>query len=301
MPCHLFKYPIPKLTLTLIVGILISKEIHWPIMLIMVAMTTVLAVAIASQFFRTVKAKILGHYAALALVFFMGVFCHLIHQPTFNPKHYSHRIHHNHDDAPKNLILKLNKAIKPTAYNWRYYAEIVQLDSQPVCGKILLNITKDSISKALNVGDIMIVYAPLKLIEGPKIPHGFRDGLLLKIHKTDTIKHRFIDNYAVGEGLSNIEIEPLKPLYRISNSNLLLVDSLGIYDFKSVTIDWVLLRESPKIHLENLIKALNPSRIIADGSNYKNNAIMWKKTCANYGIKFHDTSVDGAFIVPLNL
>lgn len=78
---------------------------------------------------------------------------------------------------------------------------------------------------------------------------GFRDGSLLKIHKTDTIKHRFMDNYAVSEGLSNIEIEPLKPLYRISNSNLLLVDSLGIYDFKSVTIDWVLLRESPKIHL----------------------------------------------------
>ena len=128
---------------------------------------------------------------------------------------------------------------------------------------------------------------------------GFREGLFVNVYQTDSLQHRFVENYAIGEGLTNIEIETLKPFYRISNSNLLLVDSLGIYDFKSTKIDWVLLRESPKIHLADLIERLQPSCIIADGSNYKSDIMRWKKTCSNYGVLFHNTSENGAFIYPI--
>ena len=677
MPSHVFKYPLPKLTLGLVAGIFASKAIEWPLVLVGAAIAVAIASIILSQCFSTIRAKILGHGAAMSLVFFLGIFSHIMHHPTFSSKHYSHWLTPN-QDAPKQLFLRLKKPLKPTAYNWRYYAEVVRLDSQHVSGKIVLNIRKDSINPDLNPDDKLAIYAPLKPIESPKNLHsfnykkflqnqgvmhqlsimsddylvfssskhsllgmsatlkiqlekqidqfpvsktaqafikalflgnrneipenikmdyknagvlhvlalsglhvgillllfrsiltpllvikygksirsvllvlalwgfamltglspsivravsmfscfaiadglnrktssintlsisafallminpnysldvgfqlsycavlgililmpeldklwtfksklleffnaifkvslaaqlgilplglyyfhqfsalfflanllvvpglmfllylgifvlitnlsnepigllnlgfdnglklmnkyinwittwdglildniafdaimmglsyllmialfwffktktysklvrvlliivvfqgyyvwrfrsrpkaefvvfhktkstvlGFREGLTLTTYQRDSLPHSFVEDYVVGEGLLTIEINPLKPLYRISNNNLLLVDSLGIYDFKSTTIDWVLLRHSPKIHLEKLIKTLRPKRIIADGSNYKSHADLWRKTCKNLNIKFHDTAKDGAFIFPLKL
>ena len=58
----------------------------------------------------------------------------------------------------------------------------------------------------------------------------------------------------------------------------------------------VVLSNSPRIHLEQLIRSYRPDLIVADGSNYVSFAGRWKKTCADYGIPFHYTRDQGAFI-----
>ena len=92
----------------------------------------------------------------------------------------------------------------------------------------------------------------------------------------------------------------MKRSYSIGGHNLIVVDSLGNFDFKSVKFDWILLRNSPKINLEKVIKIFKPKLIIADGSNYKSYVKRWRKTCAKKSIHFHDTFKDGAFIYNLN-
>lgn len=72
------------------------------------------------------------------------------------------------------------------------------------------------------------------------------------------------------------------------------------YDLKSVKFDWILLRNSPKINLEKVIKILKSKLIIADGSNYNSYVKRWQKTCTKKSIHFHDTFEDGAFIYDLN-
>jgi competence protein ComEC len=59
----------------------------------------------------------------------------------------------------------------------------------------------------------------------------------------------------------------------------MLIDLIPTYDLKSVKFDWILLRNSPKINLEKVIKILKPKLIIADGSNYKSYVKRWQKTC----------------------
>jgi len=88
----------------------------------------------------------------------------------------------------------------------------------------------------------------------------------------------------------------MKRFYSIGGRHLLIVDEIGIFDFKTERFDWVLLRNSPKIHLEQLIKTLNPKLIIADGSNYKSSVTRWQKTCRKNSVRFHNTYEQGAFI-----
>jgi len=131
---------------------------------------------------------------------------------------------------------------------------------------------------------------------------GFKNGNYFEFHNTEknNKKFSFIDDYTTNEGIDKTSKSKLKRFYSIGGHNLIVVDSLGNFDFKSVKFDWILLRNSPKINLEKVIKILKPKLIIADGSNYKSYVKRWRKTCAKKSIHFHDTFKDGAFIYDLN-
>ena len=104
--------------------------------------------------------------------------------------------------------------------------------------------------------------------------------------------------YLVGAGLDEIiPSEKIKNLYKFNNETILIVDSLGIYSFKSVNPTIVVLRQSPKINLERLLKYVNPKIIIADGSNYKSYLKDWEQTCLKNKTPFHNTLQKGAFVL----
>ena len=60
-------------------------------------------------------------------------------------------------------------------------------------------------------------------------------------------------------------------------------------------VPFVVLCKSSKVHLDHLIQQLQPKEVIADGSNYKSYIKRWEEGCKSYGIKLHDTSMEGAF------
>ncbi|MGB1611772.1 MAG: hypothetical protein ACPHAR_05175 [Flavobacteriaceae bacterium] len=57
----------------------------------------------------------------------------------------------------------------------------------------------------------------------------------------------------------------------------------------------VVLRNSPKVHLDHLIQHLQPKEVTANGSNYKSYVKRWEETCKSYRIKLNDKSMEGAF------
>lgn len=131
---------------------------------------------------------------------------------------------------------------------------------------------------------------------------GFKNGTNFEIHNTEKNNEQFsfIEDYITNEGIDNTSKSHLKRFYSIDDHNLIIIDSLSHFDLKSVKFDWILLRNSPKINLEKVIKILKPKLIIADGSNYKSYVKRWQKTCTKKSIHFHDTFEDGAFIYDLN-
>jgi len=110
-------------------------------------------------------------------------------------------------------------------------------------------------------------------------------------------KDRIIKDYMVSNHIKSIETDSLQSVYPIGNKKLLVIDSLGIYNLKTLKPDYVLLRNSPKINLTRLIALLNPKLIIADGSNYKTYVERWKMTCDKTKTPFHQTHEKGALII----
>ena len=104
--------------------------------------------------------------------------------------------------------------------------------------------------------------------------------------------------YLAGAELDEmLPSEKIKNLYTFNNEIILIVDSLGLYKFTSVKPTMIILRQSPKINLERLIKQLNPKIIIADGTNYKSYLKDWEETCLKNKAPFHNTLQKGAFIL----
>ena len=117
-------------------------------------------------------------------------------------------------------------------------------------------------------------------------------------HDLDSLtKQRMLNDYVIGAAIKTQSTDTIQRLYKINNKLLLIVDSLGVYNIKSVKPQWVLLRQSPKINLNRLIDSIRPELIIWDGSNYKTYQERWKLTCEAKKIQFHQTSEKGAFFI----
>jgi len=130
---------------------------------------------------------------------------------------------------------------------------------------------------------------------------GNRKGerILIKTSMTefDTTKN-LLKNYLVGIGVSNIEILNNKnKLNFFKDETILVVDSLGIYNFKSIDPTIIVLQQSPKINLDRLMQVLKPKLIVSDGSNYKSYTQKWEESCRKNKTPFHNTMQNGALLL----
>ena len=114
----------------------------------------------------------------------------------------------------------------------------------------------------------------------------------------DTLIHNqnLLKNYTIGENIQHINYDELPSLLQFNSQIILCVDANGNYDIQHLKKPIILLQQSPKINLERLIKRLNPSIIIADGSNYKSDVNFWKTSCLKLGISFWSTREKGAYV-----
>jgi competence protein ComEC len=123
--------------------------------------------------------------------------------------------------------------------------------------------------------------------------------LFLK-HDLDSLSYQddySLKSYRIAQDIKSIHQTNFKNFVNFSGTNILLVDSLGVYNIAGLQHPIVVLQYSPKINLERLIKTINPVKIIADGSSYKSYVNSWKITCNKLKIPFYNTSKKGAFIL----
>jgi len=123
---------------------------------------------------------------------------------------------------------------------------------------------------------------------------------LIVHHNLDSLKQKtdnVIKNFTVGETIDSTLAYKLESLYQFKNKTILVIDSLRVYQGLSFSLDYVLLRNSPKLNINRVIDSLQPELIIADASNYKTYVKRWKATCEHKKIPFHYTNEKGAFII----
>jgi competence protein ComEC len=103
-----------------------------------------------------------------------------------------------------------------------------------------------------------------------------------------------VTDMKIGERIRNISYENVANSYLINEKRFFILDSLGVYPSEN-TEQIILLTHSPKINLDRFIATTNPSKIIADGSNYTSYIARWKATCIKRKIPFHYTGEKGFY------
>lgn len=130
---------------------------------------------------------------------------------------------------------------------------------------------------------------------------GKRKGSSFEVyHSMDSLQissQKLLINYKVGENISSQNYLKLSNLMYYKKKVVLIIDKDGLYNIKELNSPIVVLRQSPKINLQRLVKKLKPAIIIADGSNYKSYIENWKTTCKNLKIPFWTTYNQGAYIL----
>ena len=119
-------------------------------------------------------------------------------------------------------------------------------------------------------------------------------------HDLDSLEIKNLNamvSYQVGENVKSIYSQEFPNILVFKNQQILVVDSLGVYDLKNLKNPIVILQYSPKINLERLIKNLQPKQIIADGNNYKSYIKTWEEICRQQKTPFHQTGQNGAYIL----
>ncbi|MGA9590282.1 MAG: ComEC/Rec2 family competence protein [Salegentibacter sp.] len=103
--------------------------------------------------------------------------------------------------------------------------------------------------------------------------------------------------YKVNRQISQVEENRLPSVMKLESKRVLVVDSSGVYDLAEFQPELVLLRNSPRINLNRLLKKLHPQQVIADGSNYTSYIRRWEATCKKQKVPFYFTGKKGAFLI----
>ena len=221
------------------------------------------------------------------------------------------------------IIAFLNKFIGWVAAQDYFVMEDIAFSGLMVVGSYLLLIATISLWKHWNYHRLIIVLSSIcilisvKVYEKTKVNsealvifHKSRTSLLavknrsnLTILKTDslkTYKNAFpIKSYRVKQAIQQYKEISLPKAFRYNDKHIIVLDSLGIYPKISAEHSEiiVLLTNSTRVHLERLIDSLQPSLIVADGSNYTSYVKRWRATCKDKKLPFHHTGAKGALIL----
>jgi competence protein ComEC len=124
-------------------------------------------------------------------------------------------------------------------------------------------------------------------------------GKLLVNHDLDSAEIQnlnFITSYRIAENIDQVFNSKIPAFFEVDNEQILILDSLGVYQLYGLKNPFVVLRNSPKINLERLIKTIHPKQIIADGNNYKSYVNKWRTICEKQKTPFYYTGKNGAFV-----
>lgn len=99
----------------------------------------------------------------------LGVLVQTLWFPQNRKNHYSHL----HPEGTHTWQVQIQEVLKPNAWSQRYTAKVLQMDAEPVSGRILLTRTMDSLENPWQVDAQIAVIGSTKPIGGARNPHQF--------------------------------------------------------------------------------------------------------------------------------
>ncbi len=162
---------------------------------------------------------------------FIGIITVFINN-TSNYKNYY--VHIKKDNCSS--IIQITKELKSSNYYKKYEANVIQINNEKTCGKIILNLTKDTISDTVSIGQKLITKSIFKKIPQPLNPYTFNyQSYLYKkgiLHQVSLNNNEYIfvndNNYSFKKHLYSFKSKIKNRLqqYNFSKDDLAIINSL---------------------------------------------------------------------------
>lgn len=122
-------------------------------------------------------------------------------------------------------------------------------------------------------------------------------GIALRLFSdsSETRHERLLQDYQMAAGKGYISQEILQNSYQWKDQHILIVDASGVIPETEKEVTHILLAQSPRIHLDRLLKTHPSAVIIADGSNFPSFVKRWRESCKRLKRPYHYTGYDGAY------
>lgn len=167
-------FPLAKIAIAFIVGLFIAHfgnfSSLFSILIFGVSFLIVIVSIISKQ-------KNYFGFCVLIASFGLGLLIDFIH---FEPNRDHHYLHSITDENEFFLIeIRIKERLKSTLFNERYTAEVIALNNQKSCGKIIFNLRKDSLNKNIEIGSTLHTTSSFYKNKKPSNPNQFDYGSYL--------------------------------------------------------------------------------------------------------------------------
>lgn len=163
-----------------------------------------------------------------------------------------------------------------------------------VCFALFLLLTATSISKIKNEREEIWL---LQQIGESHILHKTVEEVILFTNHNKVDSTYLWDRLRTNYVHKKIDKQKFPRSFKIDNTYYLQIDSSAIYPKQFPINNVIILQQSARVHLDQLISELQPKLILADASNYPNDILRWKETCAKRKTPFLSTSEEGAILL----
>ncbi|WP_197413414.1 ComEC/Rec2 family competence protein [Flavobacterium sp. TAB 87] len=140
--------------------------------------------------------------------------------------------------------------------------------------------------KTESESEMIVFNSPKKTIMSLK--KGNQITIFQSLNKTETSNRDWDTKPYLTKNTAKITIKQMPNFLFFNNHKIQIIDSSSFF-IDTIASDIVVLRESPKVNLERLLKATSAKLVIADASNSKYIVDSWRQTCAAKKIPFHTT------------
>lgn len=175
------QFPLARITVGFILGILAVFYLK-PNPILVFGLLSIAFLFFAISYFlqkKTFEKTIYFGIATYFVSFFIGAATQITHTDAYQKNHYTHNYVAFH--KPQTFSITIREKLKNTNFNDRYIALINQINDEKYTGRIILNISKDSLNlPSLEVGSTLRVKGILYKNKSPNNPNQFDYGAYLQ-------------------------------------------------------------------------------------------------------------------------
>lgn len=164
------QFPLARITIAFVAGILLAYSLK-PNLSNVFFFLAVAVIIFIGTFYTSRRFQLLFGISTFLLAFTIGVTTQSVHTDSNQQSNYTHC--KNIFEKNHTFMLTLREKLKTTTFNERYVALLTSVDQQKASGRILLNISKDSLKQSFVIGNQLKINSLLYKNTSQKNPNQF--------------------------------------------------------------------------------------------------------------------------------